>query len=150
MLSRSYHTLLRLVLIDKPMIDAERHAVLFRELGKNRLLVRGRRIFAHRPCTAITVTYDVMVRIKFDCTRRDTSEKILCSDTLRFFFRRALFCFVLSHFYLQQKKAALLIATRPFGFYFICYILCFQSCPSSSSISRPTSSVIAVPGRPFK
>ena len=92
------------------MIDAERYAVLFRKLCKDRLLVRGRRIFAYCPCAAVTIAYDVMVRIKFDCTRRDTGKEILCSDTLCLLFRRALFCFVPSHVYLLlgMKKAALL------------------------------------------
>ena len=82
------------------MIDAKRHAVLFCELGENGLLVRGRRIFAHRPRAAITVTHNVMVRIKLDRARRDTGKEIFCSDTFCLLFRRTLFSFVLSHVYL--------------------------------------------------
>ena len=122
--------------LDQPMIDAQSHAVLFRELCEDRLLVRGRWIFAYRPRAAVTVAHDVMVRIKLDRTRRNTGEKIFCPDTLRFFFRRALFCFVLSHvsLLLGIKKAALLFRKTA------CLSLFFFSAFTSSGYNLPRHS----------
>ena len=83
--------------LDQPVIDAQSHAVLVCDLCEDRLFIRRRRILADRPCTAVTVSHEIMVRIEPDRARRDAGKKVLCADALRLLHCHALFCLLLSH-----------------------------------------------------
>lgn len=58
-------------------IDAQGHAVLLSQMGKDSLFIRGGRVFPERPDTAVRVPTDEMVGFKLDDRGRNHIQKFL-------------------------------------------------------------------------
>ena len=86
-----------LLRLHQPVVDTQGYAAAVGKLGEDRLFLRGGRVFADRPHTAIAVAQDIMVGKEFDRAGQDHVEEVLGADFLRLL-RRQYFRFSLEHF----------------------------------------------------